>query len=193
MRRYRWHVQPTEHAFVYPTITELILEKLKDFGEAAISSFFPAQYPEARLWRRILGLENGYQFKRETFMAVLARLRRHGLVERSGSLRGALWRLTARGRRELAARGRRSELSARDGVRRLVIFDIPERERKKRDVIRVELAAAGFVQLQKSVWYGERPLPTAFLELVEALDLRSYVHVFSIREAGTIPNTIRRS
>ncbi len=73
-----------------------------------------------------------------------------------------------------------------DGVERLVIFDIPEKERRKRDAIRLELAAAGYRQLQKSVWHGNKPLPEDFLELVDALELRSRLRVFSVREKGTL-------
>ncbi|MDP3766999.1 MAG: hypothetical protein Q8S13_03210, partial [Dehalococcoidia bacterium] len=92
------------------------------------------------------------------------------------------WRLTSVGSTYLE----RSASGNTDGVRRIVVFDIPERERKKRDTLRLELMAAGFMPLQKSVWCGGRPLPQDFLELIDALRLRPYVHVFSVRASGTL-------
>ena len=171
----------------YPTLSRLILEALAEFGEAAVASFFPAKYPEGRLWRRILGLDARYRFKRETFSSLLSRLQAQGLVVRAGSTRKGTWRLTARGAAHVASLPPlRPEPPRPDGIRRLVVFDIPERERKKRDAIRLELITAGYEQLQKSVWHGERPLPKDFMELVDALSLRNCVHIFSVRHAGTL-------
>ncbi|MDP3727511.1 MAG: hypothetical protein Q8R35_02630, partial [bacterium] len=69
------------------TLTRVILEKLSELGEAALDSFFPAKYPEARLWRQLLGLDRRYRFRRETFSALLSRLQAAGLVARSGARR----------------------------------------------------------------------------------------------------------
>ena len=74
----------------------------------------------------------------------------------------------------------------KDGIGRLVIFDIPERERKKRDAIRLELIASTFKQLQKSVWIGHHPLPPDFPELLDELRLRGKVHIFTIGKKGTL-------
>lgn len=171
----------------YITLTRLILERLAEFGEVAIGSFFPAKYPEARLWRELLGLDSGYRFHRESFSAILSRLQSQGLVVRSGARQKSHWRITPLGHSYIAAGAAGPAPAMRtDGIRRLVIFDIPERDRKKRDAIRLELVAAGFTQLQKSVWSGERPLPKDFLELVDALNLKRYLHILSVRDAGTL-------
>ncbi len=169
----------------YATLSRLILEKISEFGEVAISSFFPAKYPEARLWRSLLGLDSTYQFRRETFSALLCRLRAQGLIQRKGTPRSGRWSITERGEQVLSII-RTPALPRADGIRRLVIFDIPERERKKRDAIRLDLLAAGFRQLQKSVWHAERPLPDDFLELLDALNVRPHVHIFSVRDYGTL-------
>ena len=96
-----------------------------------------------------------------------------------------MWQLTKKGEQYLTVRRTGGKIKP-DGVGRLVIFDIPEKERRKRDAIRAELGAAGFRQLQKSVWYAEQPLPEDFLELLDALALKPHVHIFSIRQSGTI-------
>ncbi|OGF64281.1 hypothetical protein A2661_00880 [Candidatus Giovannonibacteria bacterium RIFCSPHIGHO2_01_FULL_45_24] len=69
---------------------------------------------------------------------------------------------------------------------RLVIFDVPERERKKRLWLRLELLACGYKILQKSVWVGYCPLPQEFFEALEYLDLRRHIHIFSVNSAGTL-------
>lgn len=163
------------------TLTSLILGKLADLGEAALDVFFPAKYPEARLWRQLLGLDARHRFNRRTFSALLARLAAQGLAVR----RGSCWRITPRGVRRVARQRSGAPLPP-DGMGRIVIFDIPERERRKRTAIRLELIAAGFRQLQKSVWYGERPLPEAFPSLVDELRLRGCVHIFGVTKRGTL-------
>lgn len=52
-----------------------------------------------------------------------------------------------------------------DGQWRLVVFDIPERLRQKRDILRDKLIALGFGMLQKSIWLS----PYNYLEVIEKL------------------------
>ena len=73
-----------------------------------------------------------------------------------------------------------------DGNWRVVIFDIPERERKKRLWLRLELISYGYKLLQKSVWVGYRPLPEDFLRDLEDFNLKSHIHIFSIHHSGTL-------
>ena len=75
-------------------LTRLILGKIAEAGEVLLDSFFPAKYPEARLWRHLLGLDASYEFKRPTFATILSQLKAQGLVEKS-SRRGKIhWRIT---------------------------------------------------------------------------------------------------
>ena len=167
------------------TLGRLIMDQLAELGEATVGSFFPKQYPAARLWRSLLGRERNYQFRRSTFTTLLVRLRKMGLVERSGTTRKSVWRLTERGKATMHQR-ENSPIAPPDGIGRIVMFDIPEKERGKRDALRSELVMAGFAQLQKSVWYGERALPEDFLTLIDSLELGPCIHIFSVREQGTI-------
>lgn len=160
---------------------ELILDKLVELREVTLDSFFPKKYPEARLWRSLLGLDNRYRFSRRSFSTQLSQLRAQGLVERIGARRNARWRITKQGRLRVAQHGNR-----RQTFQRLVIFDIPEKERAKRTAIRMELITAGYHQLQKSVWAGKQPLPEDFIELLDALRLRGNVHMLSVRNFGTL-------
>ena len=167
------------------TITGLILRKIGEAGVLTFDVFFPPQYSYAQVSRLLFGVDGSLRANPQTVSSLLSRLRRQGLVARNGSRGAYSWRLTKRGR-ERTATYAFSEVPAPDGISRLVIFDIPERERKKRDVVRAELIACNFRRLQKSVWIGENPLPEDFLTLVDDLRLKQKLHIFSIREHGTI-------
>ncbi len=68
----------------------------------------------------------------------------------------------------------------------IIIFDIPEQNRKKRLYLRIELRALGFEQLQKSVWIGTGPIPEPFIRYLHELRLLSYIHIFTINARGTL-------
>lgn len=68
----------------------------------------------------------------------------------------------------------------------IVIFDIPERLRKKRDWIREVLRYLDYTMLQQSVWNGRTKLPRNFIFDLKRFDIKRYVHIFSVKEEGTI-------
>ena len=173
------------------SLTHAVLELLADFGEGTLDAFFPPQYPQAAIWRPLLGLGKSRKIKRRTISNILWRLKKQGLVERTGAKKIARWQVSAWGtnklQREAAVRTRNLN---DDGIKRLVIFDVPERERRKRDIIRAELVGCQFRQLQKSVWIGHCPLPEDFITLIDTLELSGKVHIFSVRSEGTIGEII---
>ena len=164
-----------------------VLEKLAELGVGTLDAFFPKNYPYAALWRPMLRLDHKRKVKRQTISTTLWRLKQQGLVERTGARKIARWQVTPEGKRNLERQSlSHPKISKSDGVTRLVIFDIPEHERHKRDAIRLELVGCGFKQLQKSVWIGYCPLPEDFITLIETLELSDNIHIFSVRDAGTI-------
>lgn len=165
-------------------LKRLILEKIAELGEVMLDGFFPAKYPEARLWRDLLGGRQSRKFSRPTFSVILSRLRKEGLVQRSGSRKRSVWTVTKMGLREIQKK--QQVIPAQDGIPRIVSFDIPEKERKKRRWIREALFEFGYQSLQKSVWLGFSPLPDDFFENLDLLALREHIHVFSIGKMGTI-------
>ncbi len=168
-----------------PSLTRLILEKIGEAGEVLLDSFFPAKYPEARLWRKLLGLDPSYEFKRPTFTAILSQLKAQGLIRPAPKRDRRYWRLTPAGRAALIER-QRGTLHRPDGHTRLVCFDIPERDQAKRRWLRGELITSGYRQLQKSVWVGETPLPQEFIEALDTLELRGQVHILRVAPGGTL-------
>ena len=109
---------------------------------------------------------------RETVSATLSRLKRSGIVAASGSKKKAIWRITERGKKHFVRiRDKTVSLPPEDGRVRLVIFDVPERERNKRDWLRYRLLSCDYTMLQRSVWVGTRPLPVDLRDELETAGL----------------------
>ena len=73
----------------------------------------------------------------------------------------------------------------------LVIFDIPEKERMKRDWLRKNLKDFGYAQVQQSVWFGSAGLALEFIGDVERYGMRSWVHIIKITKQGSLTNFLR--
>lgn len=178
------------------SLTRQILAHIAECGKGLIGAFLPRNYPESMLTRDLLGLERcPHRFPRErqaTISSLLTRLRREGLVARSGPRKKSSWRITPKGVRRLRKKplvvdeGIDYILPKPDGKIRLIAFDVPEQDRKKRDWLRAQLIACEYQLLQKSVWVGTRPLPEELMEELDALDLSRHIHLVNIRGKGTI-------
>ena len=166
------------------TLTSVILDKIQQAGELTLEGLLPSNRTEARIWRKALGLHDKYEFSPRTFSAILSRLKNQNLVVKNGEHRKSLWSLTKKGKSYSDVIV--SSLPKEDGIIRLVMFDIPEIERKKRDLVRYELVACEYKQLQKSVWIGYRPLPEKFVKSLDDLKLKDKVQIVSINKTGTI-------
>jgi DNA-binding transcriptional regulator PaaX len=62
-----------------------------------------------------------------------------------------------------------------DGKWRIVLFDIPEKLKKVRDIVRFRLRQLGFVELQHSVWVTPHPCKKEIEYVIEFYDMRKYV------------------
>lgn len=67
----------------------------------------------------------------------------------------------------------------------MVLFDIPERKRKTRNWLRLQLKLWGFEMLQQSVWLGKGPLPKEFTVRLGLLDISKCVKIFKIQSLKT--------
>lgn len=179
------------------SLTRDILEHLSGCGKMMVGAFFPKRHPGTKMARALLGLDTTicrHHFensKKITISAILSRLQKEGLVARSGSRRYSIWSISSRGKKIIAHTPPgppfiSMEPTKKDGKLRIVTFDIPERDRKKRDWLRAELISCGFTLLHKSVWIGKQPLPEEFVEELNNLGLSGYIHIFSVGEKGTL-------
>lgn len=172
------------------SVTRFVLEKIGELGNVGIEAFFPRNYAYTRVSRALFGLDDNPRVAPRTLATMLSRLAREGLVERTGSRQSSRWSVTKKGKECLRVNNGPAPVTfpKSDGICRLVIFDVPEQERKKRTAIRIELIACNFRQLQKSVWIGYHPLPQDFVSLLDELELRDKVHIFSVVKSGTLRN-----
>jgi len=69
---------------------------------------------------------------------------------------------------------------------KIVIFDIPEREREKRDWLRIALKNLNFNMVQKSVWIGKAKLPKEFVQDLNRMNIFTYVEIFAVTKAGSL-------
>lgn len=70
----------------------------------------------------------------------------------------------------------------KDGKWIMVIFDVPEKRRKMRDIFRTELQISGFRELQKSVWVSPYDLLKETQFLIQRLSLLKFTKIFLIEE-----------
>lgn len=69
---------------------------------------------------------------------------------------------------------------------KIIAFDIPERERRKRDWLRGALRTIGCKMIQKSLWFGKVQIPEEFLEDVQKLGMMEYVEIFAVTKRGSL-------
>jgi len=64
----------------------------------------------------------------------------------------------------------------------MIIFDVPEKKRKLRDVFREKLQISGFKELQKSVWISPYDVLREIQFLIQKISLQKYTKIFLIEE-----------
>jgi len=68
----------------------------------------------------------------------------------------------------------------------LIMFDIPEKERYKRNWLRSQLKIYDYKMLQGSVWLGPGPLPKEFLNYLKKKDINKHILVFKTQKQITL-------
>lgn len=130
-------------------------------------------------------LEERMKLEKQRFASFIYKLKKENLVQ----VKNDKIFLTNKGKRYLRNKKeyrRRSYEVIEGNELNLVIFDIPEKERGKRDWLREVLRNMKYKQLQKSVWMGRNKLPQQFLEDLLEMNLHRYVEIFAISKKGTL-------
>ena len=153
-----------------------------------------------KLWNQMTGRMDAPEIeerrqKRElkvsTLRATLYRLKKQGLIER----KGAIWHLTMIGKNavkvlkmEKAERVFPPHSEPRKTTQLksvIIVFDIPEAWRWKRDWLRDELVNLEFESIQKSVWFGPKP-PKEFIQHLNTLNLLPCIKFFKAKNAEIV-------
>ena len=104
-------------------------------------------------------------------------LRIKGYLETPREGRKILLKLTNKAKEELILK-KLLEGKSWDGKWRIVIFDIPEKQRKVRNSLRNKLREWQFEQLQKSVWVGKKDVSAEIKKFINYLNISQWVQVF---------------
>lgn len=144
--------------------------------------------------RRAFSAEEKRQRRR--FSSMLYRLKNDNLIEEKFKGNSLCVHLTQKGRQYFEMLKKRrvnalpdtsySESGQKDGKFAIVVFDIPESERRKRAWLRLALRNIGFKLIQKSVWAGKVKIPKDFLNDLKELQLIEFVEIFEISKTGSL-------
>ncbi len=153
----------------YPTITYYLLGALVPYTEPNLklsfqpSAFFDDLEKISRLKASRASLRTAYH-----------RAIKKGLIELDGH---GLPRLSAKGQRKIKP----FHAKKLKGAKLMVVFDIPEIDRLKRNRLRLLLRELSFQQVQKSVWMSENDHREYLKAEIKEYKLEKYVEVLEAR------------
>jgi len=133
---------------------------------------------------------------RQKFYSVLSKLKKDGLIKDERKKGERFFTITGKGLVKINQLKKIKEESLPNKKYKrekgekmaIVIFDIPENERRKRDWIREVLKNMDFKMAQKSVWIGKIKIPKEFLNDLEVFKLLEFVKIFEISKTGNLEN-----
>ena len=172
-------------------LTDEFLLKVFDWYQAFDKSydFFAPRTMREAVYPEMYRFRKAYARKRERkqFTNLIYHLRKKGYIKIAHfqGEQGVL--LTPRGAQKvLRARCRLAgKRKRRDGKWIMIIFDIPEKKRILRDILRQMLYQLGYEKLQGSVWISPYDVLEKTETLVRGYDIDDYVRIFFIDEIIT--------
>lgn len=159
------------------TITNLILltlEKAVD-GCVRMEDFTTHSYIYARGYERNL--------KKSSLSQALKRLRENGFVELIDD-KQLIYRLTDPGRDRALWEKMKTHNEKWDGKWRVVIWDVPEKRRVARDLLRYKLKQLGFECFQKSVWASKINCTEQLRDFIKKVGIEDWVMVLESDNIG---------
>ena len=122
---------------------------------------------------------------------VLAKLKNYGWVEKKALDGETYYIITKKGEREIDRILRNlRETGKWDGRWRLVIFNLPEKQRDLRDRIRRALNRLGMGILQPSVWISPKDIKNEVEEIRQRLHLENSLKFFEVGRNRSLDKTI---
>lgn len=166
--------RPPSKRKVLSDLVLLALEKTVD-GCIRLEDFTTHAYIYAKGYDRPL--------KKSVLAQALKRLREGGLVELIDDQQ-VVYRLTDSGR-DRALWKKMIEGDAKwDGKWRLVVWDIPEKRRVTRDLLRYRLKQLGFTQWQKSIWASKVNCTDLLRKFIKQVGIEDWVMVIESDNTG---------
>jgi len=135
---------------------------------------------------------------KQNYYNLIYQLKRGGLIEEKEKNNKKFFIITKKGKGKLSFLKKQhkeslpevSYSSEENNKFIIFIFDIPEKEKRKRDWLREVLKKLGLKMIQKSVWIGKTKIPKEFLDDLFKLEIIDYVEIFEITKAGSLKNLV---
>lgn len=125
----------------------------------------------------------GRDLKRSELSQALERLRKQGFVELISD-RELAFRLTDSGKDRNLWKKIQLGDEKWDGKWRLVIWDVPEKRRAARDLLRYKLKQLGFKQWQQSVWASKVNCKKLLKDFIRKVGIEDWVMVIETDKTG---------
>lgn len=123
------------------------------------------------------------ELKKASLAQAFRRLRENGLIELISD-QEITFKLTEKGKDKALIASLKFGNEIWDGKWRLVIFDIPEKRRPARDLLRQKLKEWGFVRLQKSVWGSKKNCLKPLRNFIKQVGIEDWVMVLESEDIG---------
>lgn len=131
---------------------------------------------------------------KQKYYNLIYKLKRDGLIEEEISKGHKFFNITGLGIKKLKNLQTRTKermpparyQKENGGKLIIIIFDIPEKERKKREWLRFALKNLGLKMIQKSVWLGKIKIPKQFLKDIDRLRILDFIEIFEITKTGSL-------
>jgi len=164
----------------------LFLADWLDFNSRFSWSLFLAMPGDPRLHRHRRWIEKCMedQKKKRKLYAIFQNLKRRELFQEKFFGDSRSYVITAKGKLSIL-RLKIKQLNRAKFKNKLwlmVLFDVPERLRKKRDIFRTILYEMGFEQLQKSVWVTPYNVVKELKELIKNCNLEKFAKYLFVKK-----------
>jgi len=168
-------------------------------GYGASYSKLQYELSKRQMERERKSLEKGIQKEtKQKYYNLIYKLKTSGLIAEKKKDNKKLFILTKKGKKKLFSLREKNQkrlpdisylrLKEESNKLVIVIFDIPEQERRKRGWLRAALKNLGLKMVQKSVWIGKVKIPKEFLDDLFKLRLIDYIEIFEISKTGSLKN-----
>lgn len=121
--------------------------------------------------------------KKSSVSQALKRLRERGLIDFMSDEK-LTYRLTDRGKQKAVWESIRFDDKKWDGRWRIVVFDVPEKRRQARDLLRGHLKSWGFTPWQQSVWVTKKDCTKQLRGYIKSMGIEDWVIVLESDNVG---------
>lgn len=123
------------------------------------------------------------ELKKSSLSKALKRLRENGFIELVDD-KELIYRLTDKGQEKAMLVKLLFDDDKWDGKWRVVIFDIPEKRRAVRDLLRHNLKNWGFTPWQQSVWVTKKNCAKPLREYIKKIGIEDWVLILESDDIG---------